>query len=574
MKLGIIGTGRIASRFVKTASEDVNIESICVYNPHKESLVKFVKDNGISEFTTDFNEFAAVVDAVYIASPHQTHYEYAKAMLTAGKHVLCEKPMVFEKRQAEELFKLAAMRGCVLMEALKTAYCPGFSGILEAAASGKIGKITDVESCFTRLTPSNLREMTDSACGGCFTELGTYTLLPIIKLLGCDYKSINFKSITAPNGVDVYTKAYIDYDNAFATAKNGFRVKSEGQLLISGTKGYIIVPSPWWLTKNFMIRYEDPSKIENYYFEFDGSGLQYELQVFEDRIKGIDVAGIGLTDDESIAMAGIMQQFLEKRAAARGSLQRHANNTVKDVKIWAHRGCSMKYPENTLMAFEAAAKLDGITGIELDVQLTKDGKLVVFHDENVSRVTDGKLGVRDYTYEEIRKLRVAYADELSSQIPSLDEVLALLKPYCFNKGLLINIELKTSKVRYEGIEEKTLECVKSHGLEKYIVYSSFLPESVKHMKELDADVKTGILASSLSDCIELAVKTGADALHPWIGGFDCDIPESMKDMPVRAWNGEEPFFKDGRVLREKNLTKYSAFGATEVFTNVPEIYLK
>lgn len=233
----------------------------------------------------------------------------------------------------------------------------------------------------------------------------------------------------------------------------------------------------------------------------------------------------------------------------------------------------MEYPENTLMAFEAAAKLEGITGIELDVQLTKDGRLVVFHDENVSRVTEGKLDVRDYTYDEIRKLRVAYGDELGSQIPSLDEVLALLKPYCINKGLLINIELKTSRVRYEGIEEKTLECVKKHGLEKYIVYSSFLPESVKHMKEIDADVKTGILAASLSDCIELAEKTGADALHPWIGGFDCDIPESMKGIPVRAWNGEEPFFKDGRVLREKNLTKYSVFGATEIFTNVPEIYL-
>lgn len=315
MKLGIIGTGRIASRFIKTASDDVNIESICVYNPHKESLVRFAKDNGVGSYTTDLDELAAAVEAVYIASPHQTHYEYAKAMLTAGKHVLCEKPMVFDKGQAQELFKLAHMHGCVLMEAVKTAYCPGFNGILEAAASGKIGKITDVESCFTRLTPSNLREMTDSVCGGCFTELGTYTLLPIIKLLGCDYKNINFKSITAPNGVDVYTKAYIDYDNAFATAKNGFRVKSEGQLLISGTKGYIIAPSPWWLTKKFMIRYEDPSKIENYYFEFDGSGLQYELQVFEDRIKGIEASGIGITDSESIAMAGIMQQFLEKREA-------------------------------------------------------------------------------------------------------------------------------------------------------------------------------------------------------------------------------------------------------------------
>ena len=93
------------------------------------------------------------------------------------------------------------------------------------------------------------------------------------------------------------------------------------------------------------------------------------------------------------------------------------------------------------------------------------------------------------------------------------------------------------------------------------------------MKELNPENQTGMLAGTLSDCIRWGRYAGVDALHPWIGGMDCEIPEDMKDYPVRAWNGEEPFYRDGRMLKERHLEKYRMFGVTEIITNVPGEYV-
>lgn len=124
------------------------------------------------------------MDAVYIASPHDTHYAYTKTALEKGKHVLCEKPFVLQKSQAEELFEIAEENHCVLMEAIKTAYCPGFNQVITVAKSGVIGQIRDVEASFSRLTPPEMRERSDVRYGGSFTEFGSYTLLPVVKLMG------------------------------------------------------------------------------------------------------------------------------------------------------------------------------------------------------------------------------------------------------------------------------------------------------------------------------------------------------------------------------------------------------
>lgn len=599
IRLGMIGTGRIAKRFVEAANLAAGVEMTGVYNPHEESAVHFVQENykvflGTPFATGDWEQFLASVDAVYIASPHETHVEYVKKLLQAGKHVLCEKPMAFQREDARNLYELAEQKHCILKEAVKTAYCPGFLAMMDMARSGKIGQIRDVEACFSKLTPTNLRELTNVKYGGSVTELGSYVLLPIWKLMGTDYIDLTYQSVYAANGVDTYTKLLFTYEDGMATAKTGLGVKSEGQLVISGTKGYILCESPWWLTKKFEVRYEDSNKREVYEYPYEGSGLQYELEIFLDEIGRLqtcnsvtdemcgenskdaaDVVSVsGLTPEESMANARVMEFYLRQQEKRRPEPDRQKE---QNVRIWAHRGCSMQYPENTLPAFHAAAELPQVTGIELDVQLTRDGQVVVFHDENVSRVTTGTQNVVDYTLEELKNLEFKQWGELSEKaekitVPTLEEVFVLLKPYCQNNGLKINIEFKTSVIRYEGIEEKTLVLVKKYGLEPYIVYSSFWAESVKLIKELDPQAKTGMLAGNLSDCIKWGRYAGVDALHPWIGGMDCKIPEDMRDMPVRAWNGEEPFYRDGRVLKEKNLRKYAMFGVTDVFTNVPENY--
>lgn len=313
MKIGIIGTGRIANRFVPEVRliDKITVAAVC--NPNLVSAQKFAEEWNISQYVADAKELAEYVDAVYIATPHQTHYAYAKELLLAGKHVLCEKPLVFSKCQAEELFTIAKNKNLVLMEGIKTAYCPGFQGLLEVIESGKIGEVYDVEACFTKLTPSHLREMIDTEYGGSFLELGTYCMLPIMKILGINENDIVYHQVKAENGVDIYTKASFDYGNKTGLAKTGLGVKSEGQLIVAGTEGYIVVQAPWWLTKHFEVRYEDPNKKEVYDYPFDGQGLRYEIKAFMEMIESENRSEREVTEEESIWLAKKIEKFLSNR---------------------------------------------------------------------------------------------------------------------------------------------------------------------------------------------------------------------------------------------------------------------
>lgn len=312
VRLGIVGTGRIAPRFVREANFVSGLTIVSAYNPEKESARQFEKLHEIPVYTSVYDNFLEKLDAVYIASPHQTHYEYAKKAIENGKHVLCEKPMSFTKYESVELYKLAKDNKVVLMEAVKAAYCPGFQQLINVAKGGKIGEIKDVEACFSRIADINSRERTDTIYGGAFLEFGANALLPIIKLLGKDYKDVQIDSINDDKGIDLYTKIRIKYDNALAMAKVGVGVKSEGQLIVAGTKGYIIAQSPWWLTKRFDIRYEDSSIVEHFEPKFKGDGLRYEISDFISKINGMDKLDYKLTAEESIAMSEFVELFLEK----------------------------------------------------------------------------------------------------------------------------------------------------------------------------------------------------------------------------------------------------------------------
>lgn len=311
LRMGIIGTGRIASRFVPEAKQVSGLNVQCVYNPNLDSASKFAATWDV-EMISDLDEMFGSIDAVYIASPHETHYEYTKASLEHGLHVLCEKPLTLNKAQAEELFAIARERNLVLMEAVKTAYCPGFNQMLGIARSGVIGNIRDIDACFTKLESPESRELTNLQYGGSFTELGSYTVLPIIKLFGPDFENISFSTIRGDNGLDLYTKAHFEYQAGMATAKCGLGVKSEGQLIVSGTKGYIIVEAPWWKTSYFEVRHENPEEVERYSVRFLGDGLRYEISDFVSIINGNNKKAFKLTAEESIAMAGIMERFLKE----------------------------------------------------------------------------------------------------------------------------------------------------------------------------------------------------------------------------------------------------------------------
>ena len=323
IRIGIIGSGRIAARFVPEAKYVSGVIVNSVYNPTRGSAERFRERFELNLATDNLDEFLDAVDAVYIASPHETHYTYAKLALEHGKHVLCEKPMAFRREEAVELFALADGSKLVLSEAVKTAYCPGFVQLVGIAKSGVIGEVCDVEACFTRLTPQHLRERTDTLYGGGFTEFGSHTLLPVMKLMGTEYQSLRFDSILDENGIDLYTKASFVYPNGMALSKSGVGVKSEGQLLISGTQGYILAESPWWKTQYFEVRFENPAKKERYFTKFLGDGIRYEISDFALRIQGSQTRAYKFTAAESVAIAGVMEEFLRKRNLEQ---KKHANS--------------------------------------------------------------------------------------------------------------------------------------------------------------------------------------------------------------------------------------------------------
>lgn len=313
IKLGIIGSGRIATRFVPEAKyvSGINVEG--VFNPNIDSAEKFAQKFELNFYTDNINEFFSQIDAVYISSPHNTHYEYIKLALNAEKHVLCEKPMTLSGEEVRECYKIAKEKGLILMEGIKTAYAPGFNQLISIAKSGVIGKIRDVEGCFTKLVSGDKRELKKEENGGSVTELASYPLLAIIKLLGLDYESISFESLKNDDGVDLYTKIHLKYPKSIATAKIGLGVKSEGELIISGTRGYIYVAPPWWKTQFFEVRYENPENNEKFFSKFLGDGLRYELSDFVSTINGNTKKGYKLSENESVAIANIIEDFLTTR---------------------------------------------------------------------------------------------------------------------------------------------------------------------------------------------------------------------------------------------------------------------
>ncbi len=196
------------------------------------------------------------------------------------------------------------------------------------------------------------------------------------------------------------------------------------------------------------------------------------------------------------------------------------------TKNFAHRGYSGKYPENTLLAFEKAIEA-GVDGIELDVQLTKDGCAVIIHDEKVDRTTNGKGRVADATLEELRQLDASYiyAGQFgTNRIPTLEEYLTLVK----DLPLVTNIELKTGILEYPGIEETVWEAIQQFGVSDRVIISSFNHFSVLRMKQIAPQLKYGFLSETwIIDAGKYTFDQGVQCYHPIYVNL---IPEVVAEL--------------------------------------------
>ena len=313
VKIGIIGAGRIAERFAPESTFVNYVKISGVYDLDFEKARQFAERHQIEKVYKSYDELLEHVDAVYIATPHLCHYEQAKQALLHKKHVLCETPLVLNGNEARELFALAEENGVVLMEANKTAHAPAFNHLITMIKSGAIGEVVDINVSESKLWGEKFtRELDPKQAGGSMYEMGSYPLLPIIRLMGTDMLNVNFYSKMKDN-VDLYTKGVIRYPHGVCSFQLGLGVKTEGNLVISGTKGYAYVPSPWWLTDYYEFRFEDQNQNKKFFYKWDGAGLRYEIQEFMSCIFNHRFSTARLRRRESVLMAEIMQQFMDRK---------------------------------------------------------------------------------------------------------------------------------------------------------------------------------------------------------------------------------------------------------------------
>ena len=306
-RLGIVGSGRIASRFVPDSKVVDGALATAVMNPDPELAASFASEFGLEAFS-DYDTFLQNVDMVYIASPHLTHYDYAKRALLAGRHVLCEIPFALTRSEAEELFRIAEDNDLVLMEASKTAFCPAFGHMVTLVKSGTIGDIVDVKASLSKMVLPPTRELDPVQAGGAMTEHSALPIMAIFKLLGTEWSDVSFHT-RIEDGVDIYTQGVINYPHATSSFTLGIGVKTEGNLVVSGTKGYVYVPAPWWLTDYFELRYEDQSRNRKYFYSYDGEGLRYELQEFLSMIVNGRRTSYKMRKEETLAIVEIIEKF-------------------------------------------------------------------------------------------------------------------------------------------------------------------------------------------------------------------------------------------------------------------------
>ena len=250
-------------------------------------------------------------DAVYVASLPKDHYHDVKNALMTGKNVICQSPLATNETDCQELIRLAEEKGLVLFDAIKTAYLTAYERLLLTVKSGIIGDAVSVDATCTSLHDKDWEDVSvlskkqNSICGW-----GPTALLPVFQILGTDYveKRIVTKLIDVPNRFDGFTKIDFVYDNAVASIKVAKAAKAEGELIITGTKGYIWVPAPWWKTDYFEVRFEDPLDNKKYFYQLDGIGLRYEIVEFLKSI-GTKNRNQFISSEVSIAISKIIEDF-------------------------------------------------------------------------------------------------------------------------------------------------------------------------------------------------------------------------------------------------------------------------
>lgn len=307
ISIGIVGNSRnVIEKFVResVAVNGLEVKALCT--DMEETVSVDLKDK--LWITTSYDALLEQVDAVYLLSHPTEHYEQIKNALLRGKHVLCESPVAIDKEQCRELFGIAREKQCILMESLKTAYSLAFDRLKLLVKTGEIGEVVSVDATCTSLRDMPVDDEERIKKWGSLYSWGPYALLAVFSILGVDYKQQIIQTRLQTKKYDSFTKIDYIYDKAVASIKVANGVKSEGELVVSGTKGYIYVPAPWWKTDYYEVRYENSQNNKRYFYQLEGEGIRYMLVSFLRSIKSGKLETY-VSPDITYAISSVMEDY-------------------------------------------------------------------------------------------------------------------------------------------------------------------------------------------------------------------------------------------------------------------------
>lgn len=310
LRLGLVGDSLFFNKFECECRyvNGIKISALCIADKNLAKMSESL--NNLTCITDDYETLLDNVDAVYIVSKPQSHYEQIKKALTNGKHVLCEPPIAMKDSEWIELDELAKSNNLVLMDAIRTAYSTAYYRMLLLVKSGRIGKVVSVDASCTSLRDNDLSENEFGEKWNSLCAWGPNAMLPVFQILGTNYLSKQIVSLYIDEKLkyDGFSKVSFIFPDAVASIKVGKNVKTEGELVISGTTGYIYVPAPWWKTEYFEIRREDSTQNKRYFYQLDGEGIRYELVSFLKAIQsGKNYSYIN--DNVSMAFVKVIEDY-------------------------------------------------------------------------------------------------------------------------------------------------------------------------------------------------------------------------------------------------------------------------
>ena len=307
LRLGVVGITSFIPKFINETNYVDGVDVVGVFSPinNKDECIPGLY------YTNDYNDLLSRVDAVYIVTKPERHYDDSKTALLAGKHVLCESPIAFTRAQCSELFTLAEVNNLIIMDAIKTAYSTAYERLLFIAKGGKIGRIVSVDAVCTSLKDGITDEGVDlSQKWNSMCAWSPAALLPVFQLLGTDYREKRYctKYLDKEKNIDSFTKIDFIYNSGVASVKVAKGAKSEGDLVITGSRGYIYVPAPWWKTDYFEVRYENQEDNKRYFYQLDGEGIRYEIVAFSKAVDSCKNMSY-VSREISNSIVGVIEDF-------------------------------------------------------------------------------------------------------------------------------------------------------------------------------------------------------------------------------------------------------------------------